>query len=267
MPASVSPASFTLTRPPVRGTDTLTKPSCGIADVSRFVARRFRTPAIHPAVRSWSIWWAHPHATRTLTCSRVQRLRSRYRSRARTGSSGRALLPVRARPVFNLKSLETREVPYVDRDDDEIIHSGDRCDLAVHEGCGSAERLEASPFDAMPSGRGLIVWKYVERSLDDFVEIGLESRPALAFGKPPATVGEFVPDRSRDHTLALVPGKLSKNASVRVPGDGSGDRVRIEEVSRRQRETSRPGVLSRNSRTKASSSPISSREYFSRKAR
>ena len=54
MPASVSLASLTATRPAVRWTEIRTKPSSGIADVSRIVAFRFLEAAIQVTVRSCS---------------------------------------------------------------------------------------------------------------------------------------------------------------------------------------------------------------------
>ena len=54
MLANVLLASFTVTRPAVRWTEIRTKPSSGIADVSRIVPFCFLAAAIHVTVRSWS---------------------------------------------------------------------------------------------------------------------------------------------------------------------------------------------------------------------
>ncbi len=52
MPANVLPAAFTATCPPVRWTETRTKPSSGVADVSSVEAFRSLVAAIHVTVGS-----------------------------------------------------------------------------------------------------------------------------------------------------------------------------------------------------------------------
>jgi len=54
IPARTSAASEGASRPPVRWTETRTKPSWGIADVSSVVSRSRVAVAIHFTVLSWS---------------------------------------------------------------------------------------------------------------------------------------------------------------------------------------------------------------------
>lgn len=168
-------------------------------------------------------------------------------------------------PVLDVEIFEAREIPGVDRDQDKSVGMSDRRDLSIGVWRGSAKSLETSSLFAMPHGGNLVIRKDWKCRVYDVVKIRLESGSALALGQPTAAVRELVPHRCRDGALMTVLVEPFDNLRVGNLGDGRGHDARVQKISKRQRETLRPRLLSRVDGTKSSSSPISSSECIVRK--
>ena len=168
------------------------------------------------------------------------------------------------RPVLDRQPFEAAEVLVICRRQHKPVHMGNRGDLTVDERRRPAARFKPRPLVAVPRRRRLVVRQNRKRSVHDVTEIGFERGPAPAFWQPPTPIRELVPDWRRNCALGTTLVQTLKNRRVRSLRDRGRNDARVQKISGRHRDTLRPVVLSRVEAAKSSSTPISSRECFSR---
>jgi hypothetical protein len=87
-----------------------------------------------------------------------------------------------------LELLEWGKVIHIPRDEDEVMHERNGCDLTVEERRGSARPGEPSPFARMTLRGSCVIGKDDERGGKGLPQVFLDRSAPLRLGKTVATV-------------------------------------------------------------------------------